>query len=253
LPTAEDLAAEKEERKRIEEAQSTRDKLLKAATEWKSGLEEKKIAWTKASREDREKVIDEALVTTNKLHVELTALSKALDEGPFTDTDAEKLKTLGAEADVLGPAVKKLIDEQVVEKKVLDEAARKKAERFAEMKRKREEEARRKAAVAARLKAQESAREKAAQEKAEKAAKAQSLAKSGDSFFKSGRYAGAIGMYKQSLRLKNSTSLHLKLGKAYNAAGDYKNGAKHLNIYLNRMKGKLPPYKEELIRKQIRQ
>jgi hypothetical protein len=55
------------------------------------------------------------------------------------------------------------------------------------------------------------------------------------------------------LRIKDRTDIHLNLGKSYNSVGNYQEGAKHLNIYLQRMSGKLSPVKEQLIRRQIRE
>ena len=232
-------------------------------TKLKIQVEERKTAWVTAGYEDKGKEYDAVLTQLAELDQDLETLQSRLGTEDVSRVAVDFGKSL-VRKDSLEPAIVAALKEEVGPSK--EELARLKAEEekrrleekkkkeLAEKKRKEEEERKRYEAEKRRKEEEErKLKEAAASQKEVAKKKSAELKSKGNEAMGNGDYSTAILYYRQALKAYGSADLHKRLGKAYNAKGDYGKGAKHLNKYLQIMGDRLTPVQIELIKKQIRE
>lgn len=254
---------EEERKKKVEaltaEIAGHRDAMAKLKTE----LEERQTAWIEAGYEDMGKEFVPMLQQLTELDGELETLQSRLGTEDVSRVAVDFGKAL-VRKDSLEPEVVTALKEKVAPSK--EELARLKAEEekrrleekkkkeLADKKRKEEEEEKRLEAQKRRKEEEaRKAEEAAASQKAVAKQKSAELKSKGNEAMGNGDYPTAILYYRQALKAYGTADLHKRLGKAYNAKGDYGKGANHLKKYLKRMGDRLTPVQIELIRRQIRE
>ncbi len=265
---AEPLLAEvvplgEEERKKKVEALTTeiaghRDVVAKLKKE----VEERQTAWVEAGYEDKGQEFAPLLQQLTELDGEFETLQSRLGTEDVSRVAVDFGKSL-VRRDSLEPEVIAALKESVAPSK--EELARLKAEEEkrrqeekkkkeqADKKRKEEEEKKRVEAEKRKKEEEErKAEEAAASQKEVAKQKSAELKSKGNEAMGNGDYSTAILYYRQALKAYGSADLHKRLGKAYNAKGDYGKGATHLKKYLKIMGDRLTPVQIELIKRQIR-
>jgi tetratricopeptide (TPR) repeat protein len=244
LPTADELDARKRRQDLAQRAAYDAEDLEKAFSALESPLKTRSDEWKQAQRSDKTAEFDALLGSVEKSKTDLAAFKPKLASAS-EDELSRTMEAIKKSKDDLSARSQALLAEKVVSAKDLDEQKKLEAAKRAKA---AETAAAQKTTQKAAAGAQTAA---AAMDDAD--ARAKNLADQADAMFNSGKYPTAIGLYKQALRIKDRTDIHLNLGKSYNSVGNYPEGAKHLKIYLQRMAGKLSPVKEQLIRRQIRE
>ena len=230
IPSKEEVAAHKEAEERVRSLRLELGEADKSLETMRSALNGKRDAWIDAERKTQASAVAGELETLASLQTRHGALL----EGLTPENAAEQASAAAGLAEERA-AFQRRVD------KLLEAKVRSRAQEEEERKRKEAEERKRKEAEERKRKEDEAAAEAAA--KADAKAKAeeefQTLVKDADSARSQGSYATAIGLYKQALKRKDSTSIREHLGKAYNATGQNSKAAEQLRICVTRLEARL--------------
>ncbi|MFH1533282.1 MAG: protein kinase [Pseudomonadota bacterium] len=246
IPTEEEVTAHREATERVRSLDQELAKARDDLATLKAALEAKRDAWAGAMRTDRVEAVAGELEILVSLQTRHGALNDALapelvnDQTAAARTLAEECAALGKRTEPILKARVRSRAEEDEERKLKDERERKRKEEE-ERKRKEEEERKRK---------EEEARAKAA-EKAAAEAEFQTLVTDADAARSQGNYAAAIGLYKQALKRKDSTSIRERLGKAYNATEQHDKAAEQFRVCVGRLESSLAKTTDEAQKKKL--
>ncbi len=246
IPSDEEIAARREAVLQVR----TLDQELTTAeddlTRLKAALETKQAEWADAKRAAQV----EALATELGTLATLQTRHADLREGLAPETVADRGTKAAALADERAAFVQrtaKLLDAKVKSRAEEDEERKRKEDR--ERKRKEDEERKRKEDEE-RMRKEEEAKAAAAR-KAAAEVEYKTLVEDADAARSQGSYAAAIGLYKQALKRKDSTSIRERLGKAYNATGQHGKAGEQFRVCVKRLEARLEKTTDEAQRKQL--
>ena len=259
IPSKEEIAAHQEAVRRVH----TLDQELGTAgddlTKLEAALEAKQTEWSDAMRAAQVESLAAELETLTSLQTRHSALREGLTPETI-DARTTSAAALAEERTAFVKRTAKLLSAKV--KSEAEVEAERKAREERDRKRKEEQERKRKEEEARKAKEAEAAAKAAAKAAAEVEYKA--LVKDADAARSQGSYGAAIGLYKQALKRKDSTSIRERLGKAYNATGQHSKAAEQFRICVKRLEGRMKKTtdaaqknklqgKIDLIKRQIRE
>ncbi len=266
IPSQEEVATYRKSEIRVGILGQDLDDAAKGLEEMKVALTAKQEAWKKAKRTERVQALGSELTAADALLVSHRSLRERLspEQLDAAETDAAALaKERVAFEKRTGQLLKAKVRSRAEEAKAKAKADTKaKAKAKAKAEAEAETKAKAKAKAEAKAKAKADAEAKAAA-KAKAEAEYKELVKAANAARSKGSYAAAIGLYKQALKRKDSTTLRERLGKAYNSTGQSGKAAEQFRICIKRLGGRMAKTTDEaqknklqekidLIKRQIR-
>ena len=246
IPTPEEIAAHREAETRVRSLEQDLARADEALTELKTALESKQTAWDRAERADQAKTITPELESLTALQARHGALKGALTPETIDD-QMVTAKALETERDALTKRTTRLLNTKVRSRAEEEEARRRKEEQ--ERKRKEDEERKRKEDEERKRKEDEATAKAVAKARAE--AEYKKLVDEANGARSQGAYAKAILLYRQALKTKDSTTIRERLGKAYNATGEYGKAADEFRVCIKRLEKRLETTTDEAQKKQL--
>ncbi|MBM4370579.1 MAG: protein kinase [Deltaproteobacteria bacterium] len=246
VPTREEVEIRKTAEVRVQALNQELAEALRGLGEARAPLAARRDAWAAAERPDRAAAVEAELRALDELVARHEALRSGL-RADQVDRSAADAAALAGERSALADRCMPLLKEKV--RSAAEEEAER--QRRADQEQKRlEEEARRKASEEERIRREEEARRKAA-EKAAAEEEFRKLVQDADAARGHGSYAAAIGLYKQALKVQDSTDVREKLGKAYNATSQNDKAAEQFRVCIQRLQERLDRSTDESQRKAL--
>ena len=246
IPSDDEIAARREAVLRVRSLDQALTTASEDLTKLEAALEAKRGEWADAKRTAQVEAIGAELETLATLRTRHAGLREGLAPETVDERSAaaealadERTAFVKHTATLLGATVKSRAEEDEERKRREDRERKRKEDE--ERKRKEDEERKRK---------EDEAKAKAAEQAAAEV-EYKALVKDADAARSQGSYAAAIGLYKQALKRKDSTSIRERLGKAYNATGQHGKAADQFRVCVKRLEARLEKTTDEAQKKQL--